>query len=241
MEMKPFRVSLIAGAIAMTGFASGAFAAEGYVVNSRGEIARSGTGECVRTSNWTSLDATMQCDPDIITSFMPVQLEEPIDQAQVEAAPAQPPMRRISLDTDTTFGFDSAELTDQGKEKLDEIVDASRRAERMQVQVSGHTDRIGPEEYNEDLSRRRAEAVKDYLVSEGVPEESVSIAALGESNPIVQCEGMSGDALVECLEPNRRSEVEFAAFEPVPSEQQEESGVMREGEPIQNGTRNLPE
>jgi OOP family OmpA-OmpF porin len=214
MTMKPFRVSLIAGAMTMTGFAFAA--APGYVISDRGEVARSGTGECVRSSQWTPLDATVQCDPDITTSFAPVQLE-PIEEAQ-----AQAPMSRITLDTDTTFAFDSAELTDQGKQKLDEIVDASRNAERMQVQVAGHTDRIGPEDYNQDLSLRRAEAVKEYLVSEGIPEESISVAALGESNPIVQCEGMSGDTLIQCLQPNRRSEVEFAAFAPADTQQQED-------------------
>lgn len=237
MEMKPFRASLIAGAIAMTGFASGAFAVEsGYVTSGRGDAVRSSSGDCIRTSSWTPAQASMQCDPAIIGSFMPVQVEEPVEEAQVAPAPAAPPMRRVTLDTDTTFGFDSDQLSDEGKQELDQIVDASETAENMQIQISGHTDRIGPEGYNEDLSRRRAEAVKEYLVSEGVPEESISLAALGESNPIVQCEGMSGDALIECLEPNRRSEIEFAAFEPV----QEENGeLLREDEPITNGTRNL--
>lgn len=243
MDNKPFRASLIAGAIAMTGLASSAFAqqAPGYAISGNGDVVRSSSGDCVRTSAGTpgtNAAASMLCDPASFGGFVPIQVE-PAETAEAVPAPAPAePMQRITLDTDTTFGFDSDQLSEQGKEKLNEIVDAGKQVENMQVTVTGHSDRIGPEDYNEDLSRRRAEAVKEYLVSEGVPEESITIAAAGESNPIVQCEGMSGDALIECLEPNRRSEVEFAAFAPV-DEQKEESGVMREGAPM-NGTSDLP-
>lgn len=231
MDNKPFRASLIAGAIAMTGFASGAFAQQalGYAISSNGEVVRSGSGDCVRTSAGTpgsNIAASIACDPAIIGSFVPIQAE-PTERAEAVPAPAPTePMRRISLDTDTTFGFDSDQLSDQGRERLNEIVEASKQTENMRVTITGHTDRIGPEDYNEDLSRRRAEAVKEYLVSEGLPDESITLAAVGESNPVVQCEGMAGNALIECLEPNRRSEVEFAAFAPV--EEQEGEQMMRE-------------
>lgn len=242
MDYKPFRASFIAGAIALTGLAPGAFAqqAPGYVTSSSGGVVHSGAGDCVRTSVGTpstNIAARIACDPATFGGFVPIQIE-PAPQAEATPAPSAEPMQRVTLDTDTTFGFDSDQLSERGKEKLNEIVEASKQVENMRVTVTGHTDRIGPEEYNEDLSRRRAEAVKEYLVSEGIPEESITVAAAGEANPVVQCEGMSGNALIECLEPNRRSEVEFAAF--IPTDESQESDIMREEEPLPNGALDQP-
>ncbi len=120
---------------------------------------------------------------------------------------------RITIEMDTTFGFDEAELTDRGKERLDQIVQRAEQVGDARIEISGYTDHIGPPSYNRDLSQRRAEAVKDYLVSEGISEEMITARGYGEENPVVQCEGLSGDQLIECLAPNRRAEVEFAAVE----------------------------
>lgn len=201
---------LLAGAVCILG-ASAAQAvtpAEAYVMDNAGNVVRDGYGECVKTPGWTPEAALRQCDAEVFAAF------ERQAQAEPEAAPTQ----RITLDADTTFDFDEATLTERGKQDLDRIIEAARRTEEQRVQVTGYTDRIGPESYNEDLSRRRAEAVRDYLVENGLPEEAINIAAMGEQNPVVSCEGMTGNALIDCLRPNRRSEVEFAGFEVAPEQ-----------------------
>jgi OOP family OmpA-OmpF porin len=202
------RSRLLAGAVCIFGGlgASAAFAvspSEAYVTDNSGNIVRDGYGECVRTPGWTPEAAVQQCDAEVFAAF----------ERQAQAEPQAPPMQRITLDADTTFDFDKATLTEQGKADLDRIVQAAKQSEDTQVRVTGYTDRIGPEGYNEELSKRRAQAVQDYLVENGVPESAISIAARGEQDPVVSCEGIRGNALIECLRPNRRSEVEFAGFE----------------------------
>ncbi len=194
---------------------------EGYVTDNYGNTVTDVTGDCVTSNAWQPQDATAECDPELVTQ-----------EAAPFAAVEQPRRvtRLINLEADTTFGFDEAQLTDQGRQKLDEIVDAMRGTQDPRVRITGHADWIGPESYNLALSRDRAQAVRDYLVQQGVPEQSIQIAARGEGSPVVSCEGLQGDALVECLRPNRRSEIEFSAFEVVtedgtqPQQQQNPTG-----------------
>jgi len=203
---QPIRNALLASVVCIFGgIAPGsAWAASpsvGYVTDSGGNIVRDNYGDCVRTSDWRPEVAVRECDADVFAAF----------ERQAPDEPEQ--MERITLDADTQFDFDAATLTDRGKRDLDRVVEAAKTAEEPEVRISGYTDRIGPETYNEDLSKRRAEAVRDYLVQNGIPENAVTVSAQGEKSPIVSCEGMTGDALIDCLRPNRRSEVEFAGFE----------------------------
>jgi OmpA-OmpF porin, OOP family len=83
------------------------------------------------------------------------------------------------------FEFDSAALTDQGRQNLTRIARAARDRRQTPVQVTGHADRSGPDTYNIDLSRRRAEAVREELMRLGVPAERIQLEWFGESRPLV--------------------------------------------------------
>jgi OOP family OmpA-OmpF porin len=76
------------------------------------------------------------------------------------------------------------------------------------VLVTGHTDRLGTEAYNQKLSQRRADAVRDYLVSKGVDRAKIETLGLGEKQPVVQCDQKNMKQLIACLQPNRRVDVE---------------------------------
>jgi OmpA-OmpF porin, OOP family len=76
------------------------------------------------------------------------------------------------------------------------------------VLVTGHTDRLGTDAYNQKLSMRRADAVRDYLVSKGVDKAKIETIGMGEKQPVVQCDQKGMKALIECLQPNRRVEVQ---------------------------------
>lgn len=128
-------------------------------------------------------------------------------------APAEPPTevvtKEVVLDARTLFAFDSAELTNEGMASLDNLVREAGGGAAGQVTVTGHTDRIGPEQYNMGLSERRANSVADYMIQRGVPSGRIATIARGESEPVVQCEEQPWNALVECLAPNRRVVVEY--------------------------------
>jgi OOP family OmpA-OmpF porin len=93
--------------------------------------------------------------------------------------------------------------------KLDDIASLLQaHPEVTNAQITGYTDRIGSKAYNLKLSERRANSVKDYLVSKGVSASRLSTVGKGEADPIVQCSEKNRTALIKCLEPNRRVEVE---------------------------------
>ena len=83
------------------------------------------------------------------------------------------------------FDFDSVVIKAISKAVLDaRAVPAMRNNSGMRVRIEGHTDSVGPDRYNQLLSLRRVEAVRDYLMSQGIEEIRMTIAGYGESNPI---------------------------------------------------------
>ena len=93
------------------------------------------------------------------------------------------------------FDFDSAVIKPVSKSVLDaRAVPIMRNNSTIKIRVEGHTDAVGPEQYNQLLSLRRAEAVRDYLVSQGIGENRLSIAGNGESSPIDSNDTRAGRA-----------------------------------------------
>lgn len=84
------------------------------------------------------------------------------------------------------FDFDEADLRPVDRELLSRIAGVLLTFEDFSIEVVGHTDRIGTAEYNQELSERRAEAVRDYLVEIGVDPEAISARGMGESSPLVE-------------------------------------------------------
>lgn len=84
-----------------------------------------------------------------------------------------------------TFAFDSAALSREARTALDRVADYLQADSAVNsVMIEGHTDNVGFRRYNEQLSRRRSEAVRNYLVSKGVEKDKLTIRAYGESKPI---------------------------------------------------------
>lgn len=107
----------------------------------------------------------------------------------------------LDLPHGVTFGFDSSTLKPEFHGTLDRVADTLREYEQTIIEVAGHTDSVGSEQYNQALSERRARAVADYLVARGVNRERLIIVGAGESRPVASNETESGRA------ENRRVEV----------------------------------
>lgn len=84
------------------------------------------------------------------------------------------------------FESGSARLLESSRPLLDRVAEVLLRHGRLKLIVSGHTDDVGSDEYNEDLSQRRASAVKMYLATKGVHPDSVRVYGYGEKMPIVK-------------------------------------------------------
>lgn len=135
-------------------------------------------------------------------------LLEPVPVAAAPVPPPAVPRPPLRISADALFAFDSAELSDKGRARLDEVVASlGARAGTVSLTVIGFTDRIGSDAYNLQLSRRRAGAVRDYLVARGVPAGSVRAEGQGSTQPLVECGKSPHAELVRCLAPNRRVEI----------------------------------
>jgi OOP family OmpA-OmpF porin len=105
---------------------------------------------------------------------------------------------------EVNFGFDSAELTARGREALREIGNTLVQADDLAlITIEGHTDSVGPEQYNLDLSRRRAEAVRDFLVVSfpQLADTQFNAIGVGEARPVASNDTEEGRAQ------NRRVEI----------------------------------
>jgi len=145
---------------------------------------------------------------------MPVPLPPPPPPAPPPPPPPAPErFEKRTLSATELFAFDSADLrTPQAQ--LDEI--AKVLADNPQlgnVTITGHADRLGDVTYNQKLSKERAEAVENYLVSRGVAADRLVAVGKGETEPVVQCTDTNRARLIDCLAPNRRVEVEEITIE----------------------------
>jgi OOP family OmpA-OmpF porin len=90
------------------------------------------------------------------------------------------------------FDFDRATIRPEGRVKLDSAVTILRNRSDIRVELQGHTDSIGPDEYNQGLSERRAAAVKQYLVDKGINASRIETRGFGESQPAASNETAEG-------------------------------------------------
>jgi OOP family OmpA-OmpF porin len=136
----------------------------------------------------------------------------PAPVAAAEPAPApvcEPQYETITIEASKLFGFDEAKLKDTSV--LDNEVVPKMKENKIfaTVKVVGHTDKLGSEAYNQKLSEKRANQVRDYLIAKGVEADRLIAVGKGEMIPLVACDGVKGrKALIECLAPNRRVEIE---------------------------------
>jgi len=116
--------------------------------------------------------------------------------------PAPIPVKKQIVLRSVNFDFDKATFQADALPVLDEAVETLKEAGDVTIVVEGHTDSTGPEEYNQGLSSRRANTVRDYLVEGGVAAESITAEGLGESSPVASNDTRDGRAQ------NRRVELE---------------------------------
>lgn len=125
--------------------------------------------------------------------------------APVAAEPCKPQFETVTIEAEKLFGFDKSKLQEGSKPVLDAAAAKIKANPAVGlVLVTGHTDRLGSDAYNQKLSERRANTVKEYLISQGVDSSRLQAVGKGESEPVVTCDGPKSKKLIECLQPNRR-------------------------------------
>lgn len=160
--------------------------------------------------------------PQVMPTPAPAPIAAPVAviPAPMPAAPAAPlPWVKVKLQADSLFGFDQDALQADGKQALDKLLIELKDVNVEAIQVLGHTDRLGAAAYNDKLSLRRAQAVRNYLVQVGgVSADKVTAKGMGSSQPDTStddCKGMkASQALITCLRVDRRVEVQVLGAKP---------------------------
>ena len=192
-----------------------------YAIDGRGEVVMDPFGLCWRTNFWTPAAAAKdpagcKCDKDLLPKEVCEPKAAPAPAAAPAAKPAAPaaaPAReKVTVAADALFDFNKATLRPEGKAKLDDVVAKSKQLVLEVVIAVGHADRIGSAAYNQKLSEKRAASVKDYLVSKGIPANRIYTEGKGSKQPVTkadQCKGPKSAKVIECLQPDRRVDIEI--------------------------------
>ena len=129
----------------------------------------------------------------------------------------EPDFDKLTLSAGALFPLSSSSIKPSGHEKLDEFVEHLRGMQFETVHIVGYTDPTGPKAMNASLSKRRAEAVKGYLVSKGVDAKRIQTAGKGGSEPLpkaTDCDALPRMDKIICYAPDRRVEIEVIGAKP---------------------------
>jgi OmpA-OmpF porin, OOP family len=196
--MKLKKIAMIVATIAVAGsaFASGSTTNSGNWRSGHGNMQwkiGNASALCWRTANWTPATAAPGCDGAI---------------AAPAAAPAAPAAgsgaaaSKVTYAADTFFASNNAVLKAAGKAKLDDLISKVQAINLEVIVAVGHTDSNGKDAANQNLSVRRAEAVKAYLVSRGIEKNRVYTEGKGSKQPVADNKTAEGRAK------NNRVEIE---------------------------------
>ena len=185
---------------AAIGGGTGAGLAAGYEKKGRNDddtkdIAVIGAGSAVGGALLGTLLGHLICDP--------VEEAPPPPPVAQAPPPPPPPAKGTKLATvgAANFDFNKATIKPGARDELDAAVKTLRDNPSVNVVVEGHTDSVGSDSYNQKLSERRAQAVRDYLVRQGIDASRITVRGYGKTRPV------ASNATAEGRAENRRAEV----------------------------------
>ncbi len=190
-----------------------------YWTTVNGNIFRSATtGECVRSGSWTAEDAIEECEGKgkaaKPAAAAPVAADSDGDGVtdDMDKCPGSPSDKPVDADGCTIvsvvlknvqFESNSSELTAGSSEALDKAVAEMKKYDHLRIEIQAHTDNTGDAGYNQSLSQKRAESVRDYMVDKGIAADRMEVKGYGESKPIADNNTREGRAA------NRRVELKI--------------------------------
>jgi OOP family OmpA-OmpF porin len=209
------KVAVILATVALAS-AAGAQSVDNWRNASGNEVWKSAFDLCWRDASWTPATAVKGCDgaiaPVAAAAPAPAPAPAPVAAAPAPAAPAPAPAAapvaaapvasKVTYAADAFFDFDKSVLKPEGKAKLDDLVSKVKGISLEVIIAVGHTDSVGTDAYNQKLSVARSDAVKAYLVSQGIEKNRVYTEGKGEKQPAADNKTADGRSK------NRRVEIE---------------------------------
>lgn len=181
-------------------FASSSTLASDNWVSGTNQLVRDSQGQCIRNGVWTPATAHPDCVPDLQPKPQPVaapapapRVVTPVPASQPSQLPPAPAPQRVTLQADALFDFDRSVIKPEGRAKLTEFASQLKAIKADVVIVVGHTDSIGSDAYNLRLGQRRAEAVRAFLISQGV-RQRIDASSRGEREPVADNRTAAGRA-----------------------------------------------
>ncbi len=184
-------------------------------VSTNDKPVRDSAGNCVRNGVWTPATAHPECAPDITPKPQAIQVPKTLPNIVVPTpAPAAPipsttkTTTKITMQAETLFDFDKSTIKPEGRQMLNGFITSLNGTQTKYdiVIVIGHTDSIGSDAYNMKLGMRRAQAVKAYLISNGIEANKIQTLSKGEREPVADNRSAAGRAK------NRRVVVEVVGI-----------------------------
>jgi outer membrane protein OmpA-like peptidoglycan-associated protein len=147
----------------------------------------------------------------------PQIVEKVVEKVVDRVVEKQITVNRLILQGDTLFGFGKSNINDilpGGHAQLlrlaKSIITNIHNIES--IQITGHTDRLGSDELNAQLSLARANTIRDALVAQGLAATAFKTTGMGASKPIKICLGNQSELLIACLQDNRRVEIDISGL-----------------------------
>jgi OOP family OmpA-OmpF porin len=189
----------------------------GYWLNATGQVVRDANGACWHNNTWTIEKAIPGCDgvplsPAALVAVAPAPTPVlPADSDQdgvtddVDKCPATPTGavvdavgcpkkldREMVMYLDVKFAFGKSDIEGDGWSEIQKVSDFMHKYPSVKVTVEGYTDDTGPADFNQTLSRQRADAVIAVLTAKGISASRLAPAAYGETHPIATNETTEG-------------------------------------------------
>jgi OmpA-OmpF porin, OOP family len=169
------------------------------------EVVRSSDGQIVHIDNGTCVRTKWETDTDWCASRRVAQ--RTTEKRQIRHA-----AEFMQEERTVYFEFDKFALSSEAKARLDTLIDALKHDETVkEATIVGYADRIGSVVYNDRLSQKRAETVRDYVIAKGYTNARVTETRwVGKSKPSTSCpKNETRKKLIACLQPDRRVKVEI--------------------------------
>jgi len=152
---------------------------------------------------------------DVVEERTEEIIEEAVEKPEEEITekPAEKPVIEEEKQDYTIkpvyFAFDSYELSPVAKTRIDDVAEMMKTYKEIKLEIQGHADAMGPEVYNQYLSEKRAEAVKDYLLSKGINPDRLSTKGFSENEPVAINTNPDGSDSFKGRKLNRRVEYDI--------------------------------